>query len=879
MKKLILILGILSCGSVFANPEETSVWQDYQESAQSQLRGLSSKGAIKQRALILDVELFRNQLSVAKNNQLSSRTINPAPKVEIDLPLPNGDFVRVKVIDSPILSPEMTARYPDIRTWKVVGVDDPAITGRIDFTTKGFHGMLTLADGDTVYIDPDSEQTGNIYHSLSKRENSTHFNTDFNCQVHDEHAINHSDSLAKTSAKVLAAAPALNRKTYRLAVAGTGEYTASQGGSTSSAYSSMVTTINRVNQIYTRDIGVSLQLVSGEDLIYTNAATDPYSNNSSASALVNDNITNMTAYGNANFDLGHVFTRGSLGGLAYVGVACVNSANGGTLTSAKAGGATGTNSPAGESFSIEYVAHEIGHQLGADHTFNSTQSGCGGGNRTGETAVEPGSGSTIMSYSGLCGSDNIQSSSDAMFHFASISQINSYTRSGAGNCGTDTSTGNQNPVANAGGSISIPANTPFLLDGSATGGSSYSWDQTDTGSASAVNVDTGNNAIIRTLLPSGSQDRYIPGLNNLFSGGSTSGEILPQTTRSLNFTYVVRDGSGGIGTSSKVISVTDTGSTFSVVSQSSAETLSTNQNIDILWNTASTNVAPINCSTVDVQLLRSSGVKNMLLASTPNDGSETITIPGSTPSMSGARIMVGCSDNSFFNIGTGNITIQQGVADTTAPVITVSGVNPVSIPQGSVYTDAGATAVDNVDGTVTVSVSGTVDTAVVGAYTITYSATDSSGNTATLKRTVNVTSVVTDPTPPVTMVADTTPPQITLNGGSEIALDVGDDFSAPGYTAFDDHDDVVNVMVTGLETVDTSVAGVYTITYTAVDSAGNTQIVTRKVIVSEILDNAGSTGNNLKSESGGGFFGYLLLPMILLAGLRRSKLRVSKSNS
>ena len=215
----------------------------------------------------------------------------------------------------------------------------------------------------------------------------------------------------------------------------------------------MVTTINRVNQIYARDIGISLQLVSGEDLIYTNAATDPYTNNSSAAALVSDNITNMTAYGNANFDLGHVFTRGSLGGLAYVGVACVNSANGGALTSAKAGGATGTSSPAGESFSIEYVAHEIGHQLGADHTFNSTQSGCGGGNRSGDTAVEPGSGSTIMSYSGLCGSDNIQSSSDAMFHFASISQINSYTRSGAGNCGTNTSTGNQNPVANAGGSI------------------------------------------------------------------------------------------------------------------------------------------------------------------------------------------------------------------------------------------------------------------------------------------------------------------------------------------------------------------------------------------------------------------------------------------
>ena len=140
MKKLILTLGILSCRSVFANPEETSVWQDYQDSTQSQLRGLSSKGAIKQRSLILDVETFRNQLIVAKNNQLSFRTVNPAHQVEIDLPLPNSDFVRVKVIDSPILSPEMAERYPDIRTWSVVGVDDPAITGRIDFTLKAFMG-------------------------------------------------------------------------------------------------------------------------------------------------------------------------------------------------------------------------------------------------------------------------------------------------------------------------------------------------------------------------------------------------------------------------------------------------------------------------------------------------------------------------------------------------------------------------------------------------------------------------------------------------------------------------------------------------------------------------------------------------------------------
>ena len=839
MKKIILTLGLISCSNAFTNPNESLVWQDFSESAHPQIIKLSAKNSIKKRSLILDVEFLKNNLAfIAQQNksQLAAKSVN---QIELNLPLPNGDFVRVSATDSPILSPEMAEQHPDIKTWKVAGIDDPAITGRIDFTLNGFHAMLTMADGDTVFIDPDEEQGGNVYNSLSKKENSSRFHSDFNCQVHDEHDLRSTDSLKLPAAKVLASTPALNLKTYRLAVAGTGEYTASQGGSKSSAYASMVTTINRVNEIYERDIGLRLELVSGEDLIYTNAATDPYTNND-ANALVIENMSNMDVnFGVANFDLGHVFAQGPLGGLAFVGVACLNSANtsGGMVNAIKAGGATGTIDPRGEIFSIEYVAHEIGHQIGATHTFNSTQNGCGGGNRTAETAVEPGSGSTIMSYSGLCGSDDLQYNSEAAFHFASISQINSYTRTDTGSsCGADTSTGNQNPVANAGSDVNIPANTPLILGGSSTGGSTFSWDQIDAGSASAVDVDMGDNAIIRALLPSSEEDRFIPRLSDLFAGSSTIGEKLPQTTRELNFAFVVRDGAGGIGVDTKKLNVTDTHSTFSVVSQSSNESLFTGENISVLWNTASTNIAPVNCNNVDIHLLRVNGVKNLLLASTDNDGIQDLVIPATTPVMSDARVMVACSDNSFFNISSGNISIEKGLADTTEPFITIKGVNPVSIPQGSVYTDAGATAVDNVDGNLTVSIVGTVDTAVVGAYTITYSATDSSGNTATEKRIVNVTSVVTEPTPPVTMVADTTPPQITLNGDSEITLDVGDDFSAPGYTAIDDHDDVVNVMVTGLETVDTSVAGVYTITYTAVDSAGNTQIVTRKIIVSEVLD-------------------------------------------
>lgn len=785
MKKIIVALTLFASASVFANsPQESSVWQDVQANAISQLRDIVSKGGIKKRSLLLNTESLRARLTpftgLASASGLAKLTKQLPKSIEIELPLANNEFIRVKAYESPILSQEMAEAHPEIKTWRVVGVDDPSVTGRIDFTQNGFHGLLTLADGDTVYIDPENEQGGNQYRVFSKKENASQFHKGFNCQVHHDHAVHAKAHPLDFAPRPLAAIPALDLKTYRLAVAGTGEYTASQGGTKASAYASMVTTINRVNEIYQRDIGIKLELVSGENLIYTNPATDPYTNQD-ASALVFENIENMdTNFGVDNFDIGHVFANGDIGGLAFVGVACLNQANVSatrTVNAIKAGGATGTSNPSGEIFSMEYVAHEIGHQLGASHTFNSSLNGCSGENRSASTAVEPGSGSTIMSYAGLCGNDDLQFNSEAMFHFASIDQINDYTRNDIGNtCGVNTATGNQNPEANAGIDIRIPSNTPFLLDGSATGGTTYSWDQIDVGTSSAVGVDTGNNAIIRSYLPSLNEDRYIPRLSDLFAGSTTIGETLPQTTRSLNFTYVVRDGLGGIGTDEKQISVTNTGTVFSVTSQSNDDTLQTGQIIQVDWNKANTDSDPISCANVDVLLLRENGVKNMLLAATDNDGSQSLVIPSSTPAMTDARIMVGCSDNSFFNISSGKIAVQNAV-DNTPPVLTILGMNPIQIELDDSYIDAGATASDNFDANVTVT-------------------------------------------------------------------------------------------VTGLSAVNTSVAGEYKITYTATDIAGNTVSEERTIIVE---DSSSDATNGSSSGGGGGSFGYLLMPLMILLGLRRPK--------
>ncbi len=817
MRKIVALISLLSFTSAFSEPSSNLYWQDAQESVQQlQYKSINKDigKALKSRILNLDEERLKQSLQ-GSTKVLSSRSLNAKPpQIEIDLPLPNGKFVRVRAIDSPILSIELATSYPDIKTWRVIGVDDAAISGRIDFTANGFHGMLVLADGETIFIDPDKSSASNVYHSVSKRDNQAHFKSDFNCEVHGKHSLLSSNELSdkELSGKKLAQIPADNLITYRLAVAGTGEYTGDFGNSKAQAHASMVTTINRVNEIYQRDLGVKLELVSGEQFVYTNATTDPYTSGN-ASALVSENMLNLhNNFGVNNYDIGHVFDKSPLGGLAYVGVACVDQANipSGLVNGIKGGGATGLPNPQGELFSVDFVSHEIGHQLGANHTFNSTKNSCSGSSRTQATAVETGSGSTIMAYSGICDTDNLQFDADAMFHWKSIEQINDYTRVASifedgTDCGTRTSTGNQKPVADAGADSTIPFKTPFLLDGSATGGNSYAWDQIDAGTASAVDVDMGDNAIIRSLLPNADPDRYIPRLLDLFTGSNTTGEILPQTVRDVNFAFVVRDTNGGIDTDFKKISTINTGTTFSVLSHTTAETLSTGQSTNVTWEVASTDASPINCAKVNIQLLRSDGVKNDLLLDTNNDGVETIVVPGSTPSMTNARIMVACASQPFFQISTGDIAIQQGV-DSTPPVITIIGSSTVNAIQGSTYNDQGATATDDFDPIVSVASVSTVNTAVIGVYKVTYTATDNANNTSTKDRTVNV-------------IADTLAPVITLIGSSTLDIINGSSYTDAGATAIDNLDGSVAVTTTG--SVDTSTIASYILTYSAVDAAGN----------------------------------------------------------
>ncbi len=404
--------------------------------------------------------------------------------------------------------------------------------------------------------------------------------------------------------------------------------------------------------------------------------------------MLGENIINLRrTIGRSNYDLGHVFTQGDASGLASLGSACDETslsrfptADGSviTLKGVKEGGITGSPSPDGDAFDVDFVVHELGHQIGGTHTFNSNSpasGSCAGDNRTAKAAVEPGSGSTIMAYAGICGPNDLQKHSDAYYHTISIAQILSYTREDTigKSCGTRISrTDNTDPIPDAKVDTVIPALTPFILTGSASDPDgdrlTYVWDGMDIGTASDVDVDKGDNALIRSRPPSGSPTRYIPRLSDLFVGRVAKGEHLPVADRELKFSFVARDGRGGIETDDLKVRVSGTGRTFALKSHGIRRNLGVGQQTKVSWDVAGTSSAPVNCRAVDISLIQVNGRRVLVKGNTANDGSETVTIPANARGMSGARMMVACHRpaSTFFNIANGDLTIVsqgQGEAD------------------------------------------------------------------------------------------------------------------------------------------------------------------------------------------------------------------------
>ncbi|HHQ4447825.1 TPA: reprolysin-like metallopeptidase [Aeromonas hydrophila] len=575
----------------------------------------------------------------------------------LTLPLPDGGEVTFTLQAYDLLPADQAAKFPEILTFKGHNPAAPVESGRFDLGPLGFHAMFTH-QGKTVFVDPLRNADG--YAVYYQQDAYSRLEEDADKVIGSE------------ASRVLAHKVQVDgnvRKRYVIAISAAGEYTQFHGGSKVLATAAIATLLNRVNEVYQRDVGAEFQLASGNDnIIFTDPATDPFYNGdnpdyvSGVSSIyeADDTSKNVLVQGEAfangdlgAFDIGHVVNTGG-GGLAGLGVLC---------TEDKSAGMTGSTTPVGDAFFIDYVAHEIGHQFGADHTFNGTTNSCGSGNREATQAWEPGSGTSIMAYAGICGDENIQPHSDPYFHSKSIEQMRAHMATVPA-CGTTLNLVNNAPQAAAGASRIIPANTPFVLKGAGADLDgdplTYTWEQIDLGTESsspATMVDDGSRPLFRFVSPTSSPERILPSLPSLLSGTLAKGEAWPTTNRDLNFRLTVRDGKGGVASDDMKVQVVNTGSAFRLIAPLGVS-LTPGASQAVSWDVAGTTLAPISCSKVDLFLTQNEGTSwSSLAVSQPNSGSATVTLPADLASA--ARLKVACSDNIFFAISPAKLPVAQ----------------------------------------------------------------------------------------------------------------------------------------------------------------------------------------------------------------------------
>ncbi|HHM21204.1 MAG TPA: hypothetical protein ENJ20_04180, partial [Bacteroidetes bacterium] len=411
----------------------------------------------------------------------------------------------------------------------------------------------------------------------------------------------------------------------------------------------------RINGIYERELSVTMVMVPNTDqLIFLNANTDPYTNNSGSTMLEENQVTCDDIIGNANYHIGHVFSTGG-GGIAYLQATC--------NPDIKAGGVTGLSNPTGDPFYVDYVAHEMGHQFGGNHTQNND---C---NRNGTTAMEPGSASTIMGYAGVC-SPNVQNHSDDYFHAVNLAEMGNHIAGIGGNCAALMPNGNNAPgVSVPATSYNVPVQTPFVL--TATGSDpdtanmlTYCWEQMD--NEVATMPPTPNNTVgpaFRSLQPTTQPARYFPNLNTILSNGTDMWEVLPAVARQMDFRCTVRDNNPGGGCTDEAdlsLNFVDTAGPFLVTQPNTAAAMWMALQMEtVTWDVANTDAAPVNADSVDIFLSVDGGLTYpyTLIDGTPNDGSAMVPVPNVTTSE--ARVMVKGRANVFFDVSDESFPIEM----------------------------------------------------------------------------------------------------------------------------------------------------------------------------------------------------------------------------
>ncbi|WP_289043898.1 reprolysin-like metallopeptidase [uncultured Olleya sp.] len=670
LKQLILFVFTISFVMTTYAQKDNNFWQSITKDklVDSELNIRKSE-PIKSEFFSLNVNALKTYLSGAPKRFETSISESKF----ISFPTSNGEFETYNIMEASILEPALQNKYDDIKTYVGQSISNSVNTIRFSITPQGLHTISFNEDVGMEYIDPYTKD-GDNYIVYAKKDLPV-LNQNWTCDFEDDSVANersyNDDAIFNANDGVM--------REFRLALACTIEYsefhwmaagipvTATEATKKAAVLAAMVVTMNRNNFVYERDLSVTMTLVANnENIIFIDS--DNFSNDNASLLIVESHNQITSIIGSSNFDIGHTFSTGG-GGLASLNSPC--------NTNSKGRGITGLPTPVGDAYDIDFVAHELGHQFGAPHTFNGDSGNCSGSNRSASNAYEPGSGSTIMAYAGICAPQNVQSNSDAYFHQKSLQMIWDNITTGASQCASQTNTGNSAPTAEAGSNFLIPKSTPFKLTGSSTDADgvashTYTWEQYDLGSAGLPNETNTTGPLVRSYEGTSNPTRYIPRLEDIVANGSvsTTWEKLASVGRNENFRLTVRDNDpngGQTAVDNMIATVDDTDGPFLVTSQNTDQIVWTGGSTEtITWDVAGTNVAP-GVATPNVNILLSidngQSFNTVLASNVPNNGSYDITVPNVSAPY--CRIMVEGAGNIFFNLNEksfaiGNYTYVQG---------------------------------------------------------------------------------------------------------------------------------------------------------------------------------------------------------------------------
>ncbi len=563
-----------------------------------------------------------------------------------------------------VLSPELQKKYPQLRTFVGKSMQRPELRVRVSITPQGTNFWLQLPHQEDFFLQPSTKQKGLHYAYTQKSSDAN----SFQCKT-SSNAFSVKNGVGATQKTAVSSA----MRTFRIALAATAEYTNfwgddddSNGTNQEDAFAALVSSINRVNEIFGRDVNVQLEIVSDLDLFYEDADTDPFTGGNYAKQLqqiLDEKI------GDEGYDVGHLVDYGEADGDAgCIGCVCVDGLKGSGYTTHPFVDEFGGEYK-NDYFDLDYLGHELGHQFGAYHTY-SFESEATGFN------VEPGSGTTIMSYAGLVGEDNVQLHGDAYFHYQSIQNIASVLD--GVNCGTSVTFESSTPNVDAGQDYKIPKGTAYMLQATTSvenaDALNYTWEQLDAGIITSSNFGASNTrgALARSLPPTENTWRSIPNIDQVLAGELTqtnpditsTWETVSEIGRSLKWGVTLRQRVGDeyqIAQDATQLVVVANAGPFKINTQDSATTLWEGGSRQVIgWDVANTDRGTIGTTSVDI-LLSLDGGQNFtisLATATANDGLEEIVVPNGIDTSS-ARIKIEPTNSIYYAVNATPFTISS----------------------------------------------------------------------------------------------------------------------------------------------------------------------------------------------------------------------------